>query len=229
MNYNTLKVDGSGNVVLQDIQGSTINVSTFDAQDFWQEYKKLFFDKATFWIIGYFNTTTQKVEDAKDWKPFAETEEDEEDKNTTILNFLSDFCNTFEVNPHITLVEELKLSNPHEQMEAYFRYKRREVIVIIDAHCINNPQWSDIFQLFDDYYIGGCIVLGNYDNLYEDLPFKFLKIYRKNKGNIYKQPIHLKLKDVKLKEDLKEALATILGLHQIEKINTHSRNAKITF
>lgn len=160
---NKIVVDGNDNITLQNSDGNTINLTQLDDKAVGKALHNFFAQEVHFLLIP-----PPDCADAETWLPFGQGE--------NMLAYLHQYCEKrYEnVKPRATVVQDSTLL-ARKEVEAYFRYMRLHTILIADMQALpaeNNKGW---LQLFDDYHIGGCVVVGKEASANE--AFTFLNIY----------------------------------------------------
>lgn len=148
---NIFRIDGDGNISIVDVNNSTINIGTPDEEttlnvvilsatlEYLEENKDIDFSS----VYG------QKIED---WRPF---------KGKTIIKLLEESAKSLKATLSIYSIASLASldSLEKEQQWAYLKYRKNKTILIVDAFCLNLNHIQPIANFFNDYHIGGCIVI----------------------------------------------------------------------
>lgn len=212
LNSNKITVDGNGNIILQGVHNSTVNITNLDEKAVGKALHTFFARTVHFLVIPPPNCT-----DIENWKPF-EAEE-------SLFAYLCRYCEQprHQVEAHITIVEDSKLLE-RKEVEAYFRYMRSCTILIAAMEALpeeNNQHW---IQIFDDYHIGGCILVGK--DTTHNKTFTFLNIYNNQLAETLATP-HIHIENIFEKRHLDKHLGTIIN--RVLEIRTIKGQDKLPF
>lgn len=218
LNSNKITVDGNGNIILQGAPltvNLTVNLTQIGDEAVNKTLRSFFASEVHFLLIPPPNCA-----DSEAWKPFAETE--------NMLVYLEQYCAELRnpIIPRITTVQNVSLLEKKE-VEAYFRYLRFKTILIADMNALpeeNNQHW---IQIFDDYHIGGCILVGKETD--KNKIFTFLNIYNKQLVRMVETTAHIRIKNIHEKEDLDKELVPIINkILEQTTINTTVKSLNIS-
>jgi len=165
---NRINIDGNGNIVIQDIAHSTININANNQtliDSFTQELNNYFKENLTIIIIS---TTINKIAElneltngipiknvydtkVENWKPF---------QKVTIINLLQDCAKLLKIKLQIFAFDCLTIED--EKIIASIKYVKPKTLLIIDNLSLHFSENHAIVNLFNDYHIGGCIVVSNF-------------------------------------------------------------------
>ncbi len=170
MKINKLPIDGNGNIAMQDITNSTINISNIP-----DEIKK-FVEDLTSWLeketkfinilvisttqdrlvsINEINTeikeqlkTHYNVE-PKDWKPYKNED--------SILNLICDFHTKSGFKIKAYFIDDFEIDS-RELLSFLQEDFRKQTILIVDGIALYFKNNYDFAKVFDDSAIGGCLL-----------------------------------------------------------------------
>lgn len=231
MKINRLPIDGNGNIAMQDIANSTINIINVP-----DEIKKfiedlyLWLDKETKFINILVITTTKERLDSineieteikellklqyatepKDWKPY-------KDENS-IINLICDFHTKSGFKIKAYFVDDFTIDS-RELLTFLQEDFCKQTILIADGIALYHQNNSDFAKVFDKSEIGGCLfpICKNHPDRVKDLFFQskfktFTNIddYYHNKFN--RQYMNIEL-HIPTREDLFRRLTNIAVKH----------------
>lgn len=193
---NTITTDGNGNVIINDTNNSTINVTVDGVDKFWDKLYAIWSMKINFLVMADEN-----------WLPFG---------TDTIAVCIDAYCANVGIKPNITLIDKTDLLATVE-MEANFRYLRKTTILVVDAHALQNTHNQQVLTIFDDYHMGGCIIIEPTATQYNKNILKNLTIYKKKfpKQGISTQ--HICIENIQQEHHFYEALTNIIARIKQEK------------
>jgi len=163
MKINTTKIDGSGNIVVQGVSNQAqVTINTSDSEEF-KTFIQDFFGQKELTILVLTHSLSEVKsnfptlshvekyyqENLEDWKPF---------ENQSLLETLKECAKNLRATLRVHFIQETDILTD-ENITAYFKYAKRQIILIVDVLALKNIEKSDFIQLFNDYYIGGCLLV----------------------------------------------------------------------
>ncbi len=229
---NKINIDGNGNIVVQDVANSTININTNNQaqiDSFIQEINNFFKENLTIIIIS---TTLSKISElneltkeiplnqiydtkVENWKPF---------QSNTIISSLKDCAKILKINLQVFVFDCLTLED--EKIIASIKYVKPKTLLIIDNLSLHFTENHTIARLFNDYHIGGCIVVSPFkipqiEQIKNEI-FNHLQVHIKDR-KFPDTTIHIQsINKIDNEDDLFNSIKnTILYLLKMRKIETN--------
>ena len=211
---------GERNIVLHNIENSTININSSESIDaLLKEFKEYSRDCLNVFVIA---STKKRIEGLMDTRNpiFLENYSDEVNgwKPFTGLNIVDIIQKATQTLMSSTIVWSIDGINEtdNEKFWATLKYLKQKSILIVDGFSLNNPENKRIARVFNDYHVGGCLAVStniNYD-LKEyidetiDKTFNHLNIYLNDYAGTLPN-MHLKPKNINNEPELVNEILNI--------------------
>lgn len=170
MKINRLPIDGNGNIVIQDVNNSVVNISNISS-----EIKKIFEDWAS-WLenetkavhILVVSTTQDRLlsiqelnvelkeqlkihynSEPKDWKPYKNED--------SIINLICDFHTKSGFKIKAYFVDNFEIDS-RELLSFLQEDFRKQTILIADGIALYLKNNHDLANVFDDSIVGACLL-----------------------------------------------------------------------
>jgi len=228
---NKLPIDGNGNIAIQDITNSTINISNIP------EEIKNFVEDLTSWLvneskiinilvisttqdrllsISEINTENKEqlkfhyIDEPKDWKPYKNED--------SIMNLICDFHTKSGFKIKAYFIDDFEIDS-REMLSFLQEDFRKQTILIVDGISLYFKNNHDFAKIFDNSVIGGCLfpICNNHSNEIKELfiqsrlkTFPNIDDYYHHKFN--RQYMNIEL-HIPTKEDLYRRLTNIAVKH----------------
>lgn len=177
LSKNTTAIDGNGNIIIQGVESSTITVNADNTTELNSLIVKLgqieqqpgqnpisvliltspledienltdsreLTPKLIHPIKDYY-----KGKSLQDWKPFGDR---------SIVQIIQDVAANISRGFIINQLNNYSDSLLDIEIQAVFRYIRKDSILIVDSLSLLNTGNMEIAEMFDDYHVGGCIIV----------------------------------------------------------------------
>ncbi len=230
---NKIRIAGDGNIVLQDIADSTININSDDNQridDFIKEVNGVFKKRLTVLVVSTTDSKVTKIptlsqdipftkfygDTVEKWKPF---------EKSSIIDILRDCAKILKIELQVFSFDSIFLKD--DKIISSLKYIKPKTLLIIDSLVLHFPENQMLAGLFNDYHIGGCIAVSSIkipeiEKIKTEV-FKHLLIYLNDK-EFPDSTIHLQsVNKIESEIDLFNALKnTILYLLKMRKVDTET-------
>jgi hypothetical protein len=161
---NRIKIEGSGNSAVQNSEKSTININSENSEQVTNFIKE--FNSSSLMPINIIiltstrrqmetlNLSTDLINIEKygyevlEWKPFGEE---------TILAILKEIIKHIRGEINVFTFNEINIDDDY--VLAYLKYIKLRTILIVDIFTLHFQNYKFIANMFNDYHIGGCIVI----------------------------------------------------------------------
>jgi hypothetical protein len=172
---NRIQIDGNNNASIQDISNSTITINFHRTEK--SVLNVIVLSSSASRIAKLpnlpqgFSVNNHYNDKIHEWKPF--------NQQITIKDYLRN-CTPQEISLCIDTTDSLKPVKDKNYW-AYLNYVKYNTILIVDILALQFVENQEIARFFNDYHIGGCIVVSPYiDSNLEDTTkrvFEHLNIY----------------------------------------------------
>jgi hypothetical protein len=172
---NRIEIDGNNNTSIQDISNSTITINFHRTEK--SVLNIILLSSSASRIAKLpnlpqgFQVNNHYNDKIHEWKPF--------NQQSTITDYLRN-CTPSEISLCIDTTDSLK-SVQDKNYWAYLNYVKYNTILVVDILALQFVENQEIARFFNDYHIGGCIVVSPYRDLkLEDTTksvFEHLNIY----------------------------------------------------
>ncbi len=164
INGNYIKIDGNGNVVVQDIDNSTININNQNSKQINDFIEELHDNSRETVNIIILSSTVQRMEalidadnkintekygnNIEEWKPFGDK---------TILEIMKEGAQSLRAEISVFFLETINIEDDYTWAD--LKYIKNRTILILDIFALHILENKFIANVFNDYHIGGCIVI----------------------------------------------------------------------
>lgn len=170
MKLNKAHIDGDGNLVLQDISASTVNISTISdeiktfIEDLYTWHQENFIKPNTINII-VLSTVKDKISNNQnfddfniednfgdipaEWRPYQNSD--------TIFNLLKEYNRISGFKIEAYFIDEIEIKDKAFESDLKLDISP-ETVIIIDGFALSHEKNKKFANIFDNHLIGGCVI-----------------------------------------------------------------------